>query len=114
MNSHSLDPRGIPWWTFFNPTHAIDFFGAALIHPVKVSLILVKRIIAPLVLSRILLKTGLSKTIEPLKGSITNWSFFLVIYIKTGLNGHVIPGKPLELILPYWYALFPPSSFAGS
>ncbi|MCX8021243.1 MAG: hypothetical protein N2745_00525 [Syntrophorhabdaceae bacterium] len=83
---------------FTTPLILILFLGSGFINPFKVFLILIELIIAPLILSRILIKTGVSKKIEPLKGMIVNWSFFLVVYIVTGLNRNVILHRPLELV----------------
>ena len=68
------------------PLIALVFLGTGFISPVKLFLILGELIVGPLIVSRILVRTGLSKKIDPYKGPITNWSFFLVIYIMTGLN----------------------------
>ncbi len=59
---------------------------------------MVELIIVPLILSRILNWTGVSNKIEPLKGAITNWSFFVVAYTVVGLNRAVFLGNPFSLI----------------
>ena len=51
-----------------------------------------------MVLSRILVLTGVAAKIEPLRGTITNWSFFVVSYTIVGLNRAVFLGHPLSLI----------------
>ena len=80
------------------PLIAIAFLGAGIISPMKLLLILGELIIGPLVVSRILIWSGLSKKIEPFKGPITNWSFFLVIYIITGLNRDIFIQQPLSIV----------------
>jgi BASS family bile acid:Na+ symporter len=80
------------------PLIAIAFLGSGFISPAKLLLVLGELIIGPLVLSRILIKTGLSKKIDPYKGPITNWSFFLVIYIITGLNRDIFIQQPLSIV----------------
>ena len=80
------------------PLIALAFLGTGFISPVKLLLVLGELIIGPLVLSRILIRTGLSKKIDPYKGPITNWSFFLVIYIMTGLNRDIFIQQPLSIV----------------
>jgi BASS family bile acid:Na+ symporter len=80
------------------PLIALVFLGTGFISPMKLLLILGELIIGPLVVSRILVSTGLSKKIDPYKGPITNWSFFLVIYIMTGLNRDIFIQQPLSIV----------------
>jgi len=80
------------------PLIALVFLGAGFISPAKLLLILGELIVGPLVVSRILVSTGLSKKIDPYKGPITNWSFFLVIYIITGLNRDIFIQQPLSIV----------------
>jgi BASS family bile acid:Na+ symporter len=55
-------------------------------------------IIIPLVLSRILVYTGVASRIAPVKGTLLNWSFFLVVYTVVGLNREVFLSRPSSLI----------------
>lgn len=55
-------------------------------------------IVIPVVISRILLWKGLNGMIEPLKGILTDWSFFLVLYTLVGLNRETIIGQPFSLM----------------
>jgi BASS family bile acid:Na+ symporter len=55
-------------------------------------------IIIPLVLSRILVYTGVAHRIAPIKGTLLNWSFFLVVYTVVGLNRQVFLSQPSSLI----------------
>ena len=80
------------------PLMALGFLGSASIDPVKLFIIMVELIITPLVLSRILVRTGMASRIESVKGLITNWSFFLVSYTIVGLNRAIFLGQPLSLI----------------
>jgi bile acid:Na+ symporter, BASS family len=80
------------------PLIALAFLGTGFISPAKLLLILGELIIGPLVVSRILVSTGLSKKIDPYKGPITNWSFFMVIYIITGLNRDIFIQQPLSIV----------------
>jgi BASS family bile acid:Na+ symporter len=80
------------------PLIALTFLGAGFISPTKLLRILGELIIGPLVLSRILVRTGLARKIDPYKGPVTNWSFFLVIYIITGLNRDTFVTQPLSIV----------------
>ncbi|RTZ91080.1 MAG: hypothetical protein DSY91_05585 [Deltaproteobacteria bacterium] len=68
------------------PLICLAILGSSLIHPAKILLILTELVIAPIVLSRILVYKGIDMTILPYKGLITNWGFFIVIYTIIGLN----------------------------
>jgi BASS family bile acid:Na+ symporter len=80
------------------PLIALAFLGTGFISPIKLLLILGELIVGPLILSRILVGTGLSKKIDPYKGPIINWSFFLVVYIITGLNRDIFIQQPLSIV----------------
>ena len=80
------------------PMMAFGFLGTSFIDPNKLLTIMVELIILPLILSRILLWTGAGMRIDPIKGAITNWSFFIVVYTVVGLNREVFLGQPLSLI----------------
>ena len=55
-------------------------------------------IILPLILSRVLVSTGAAERIAKARGTLINWSFFLVIYTTVGLNRQVFATDPLSLI----------------
>ena len=60
--------------------------------------IMLELIILPLAASRIILWKGWQKRIEPVRGVIVDWSFFLVLYIITGLNSYILISQPLSII----------------
>lgn len=80
------------------PLMALLFLGSGFVSPAKLIIILLELIVAPLVLSRILIRTGAAARMEGVKGPITNWSFFIVIYTMVGLNRNVFLDQPLSLI----------------
>jgi BASS family bile acid:Na+ symporter len=80
------------------PVLAFALIGPGLISPSKLILIIIELILAPLVLSRILLRVGLDSRLESVKGPITNWGFFLVSYAIVGLNRDTILSHPLSLL----------------
>jgi BASS family bile acid:Na+ symporter len=55
-------------------------------------------IVLPLLLSRVLVRTGAAERMARVKGPLINWSFFLVIYTTVGLNRQVFAARPLSLI----------------
>jgi BASS family bile acid:Na+ symporter len=80
------------------PLIALWLLGTAFINPVKLFIIMVELILLPLFISQFLVRTGASKRIEPFKGTITNWSFFVVTYTIVGLNRQVFLDQPLSLL----------------
>lgn len=80
------------------PLIALGFLGSNFLEPIDLLIIVVELIIAPFVLSRILLWKGIDKYVEPVKGSITNWSFFVVVYTIVGVNHDAFVHSPLSLV----------------
>ena len=79
------------------PLIAVGFLGSEFVDQSKLIWIMIELILIPLVLSRILLWTGLSQKIEPHKGTLTNWGFFLVTYTIVGLNQAIFFRQPLVI-----------------
>jgi BASS family bile acid:Na+ symporter len=80
------------------PVAGLIFFGAAVIDPVKLLVVVAELIFIPLLLSRFALKSGVAARLEPVRGIFVNWSFFLVVYTIVGLNRDVFFGEPLSLV----------------
>jgi BASS family bile acid:Na+ symporter len=80
------------------PLLALLFLGSNFAAPSKLALIMVELILLPLILSRILIRTGWTHRIDPVKGSITNWSFFVLAYTIVGLNRDIFLHHPLSLV----------------
>ena len=55
-------------------------------------------IVVPLLLSRILVYTGAASHVAPVRGTLLNWSFFLVVYTSVGLNRDVLLSRPSSLV----------------
>jgi len=64
----------------------------------RLSVIVVVLIIFPLLISRLLIRKQIARRLEPLKGPLTNWSFFVVVYTIVGLNQDVFVRQPLSLL----------------
>jgi bile acid:Na+ symporter, BASS family len=80
------------------PLTAFLFIGASFVDPLKLITITIQLILAPLLFARILTMTGIARLIEPIRGDITNWSFFLISYTIVGLNQQVFLTQPLSLL----------------
>jgi bile acid:Na+ symporter, BASS family len=80
------------------PLIVLLFIGTSFVDPLKLMMITIELIFAPLLFGRILIMTGIARFIEPIKGDITNWSFFLVSYTIVGLNQQVFLTQTLSLL----------------
>ncbi len=80
------------------PVIAWIFIGETVLSPVKILVVIAELIVMPVVLARILVRTGIARTITPIRGDITNGSFFLITYTIVGLNRQVFLTQPLVLL----------------
>ena len=87
------------------PVMTVVFLGSGFIDPGKVMILMIELIFLPLILSRVLVRVKSAPRIEPFKGTITNWSFFVLTYTIVGLNREVFLTKPLSLIPPALIAI---------
>jgi BASS family bile acid:Na+ symporter len=81
------------------PLIALGLLGTAELDPFKLLTIIVELIVLPLLVSRWLIQKGIREKIEPYRGTITNWSFFIVIYTLIALNRNLIFSQTM-LLLP--------------
>ena len=82
----------------FMPLIVFEFLGSSFFDLASLPMITALLIIVLLVISRILIWKRIAGRIEPIKGTITNWSFFIVFYTIVGLNQEVFIGQPLRLV----------------
>ncbi|MFC1992296.1 bile acid:sodium symporter family protein [Chloroflexota bacterium] len=80
------------------PLICILFLGVNFFSPWSLLVILAELIIAPLIVSGILRRTGIASKLERYRGSIVNWGFFLVIYTVIGLNRDAFLEDPVTLL----------------
>ena len=80
------------------PLILFTLLGLSAGFQVKLFTTMFQLIIVPLFLSRILVYTGVASRIAPVKGTLLNWSFFLVVYTVVGLNREVFLSQPSSLI----------------
>jgi BASS family bile acid:Na+ symporter len=88
------------------PLIALGFLGRSFIEPWSLVMVIVELIAAPLLISRVLLWTSVAARLEPIKGTITNWSFFVVMYTIVGMNRELFLLRPLSLVPVAVIALF--------
>jgi BASS family bile acid:Na+ symporter len=82
----------------FTPMIFFSSLGYSFGYQGELLVIMIELIIIPLILSRILLYTRIASRIEPIKGTLINWTFFIVVYTVVGLNREVFLSRPLSLI----------------
>jgi BASS family bile acid:Na+ symporter len=81
------------------PLIIFGFLGKSFaVEPDKLVITIVMLIVLPLMASRLLMWAGIDKRIAPFRGTITNWSFFLVVYAIVGLNRELFIERPLSLL----------------
>ena len=80
------------------PFITLVFFGTGFIEPWSLIVVIAELILVPLILSRILLRSSLGRRLDSVKGTITNWSFFLVMYTSVGFNREFFFTRPLILL----------------
>ena len=73
------------------PLIALAFLGTSYIEPRSLVMVIVELIGLPLLVSRVLLWTSMAARLEPIKGTITNWSFFVVTVYHRGAEPRIIP-----------------------
>jgi len=81
------------------PLMGVGLLGSSYINPMRLVMIMLELILLPLILSRILVWIRLAIRLEPIKGALTNWSFFILTYTIVGLNREIFLRQPL-FVLP--------------
>lgn len=84
------------------PLTAYLFLDIPDVNPLDLAVAAGTLVLLPVMISRFLIWRGWHKPIMPVKGIVTDWSFFLVIYTIIGLNRALIlehPGQILPVAL---------------
>jgi bile acid:Na+ symporter, BASS family len=81
------------------PLISLNLIGVSAFDPLKLLMISLELIVLPLALSRLLIRKGWKERIDPYRGTITNWSFFFVLYTMIGLNRNLIFNQ-ISTLLP--------------
>ena len=74
------------------------FLGLSLDVQSSLFTTLTQVVLIPLILSRVLRYINVAKRIEPVRGLLTNWSFFLIIYTVIAVNREAVTSDPLSLL----------------
>ena len=82
---------------FLMPLMFVALMGMNFADPVRVMRLLTMLIVFPLLLSRIIIYMNLHQRIASIKGLLTDWSFFIVMYTIIGMNRDLIFEKPLMI-----------------
>ncbi|MBU2252975.1 MAG: hypothetical protein KKI04_05955, partial [Proteobacteria bacterium] len=80
------------------PLIAFTLLRSQSFDPFKLVMITLELIVLPLAVSRLLLRNGWKERIAPYGGTVTNWSFFIVLYALVGLNRDIILGGTTTLL----------------
>ena len=68
------------------PGAMLIFLGVECFDPLRLLIILGELVVAPILASRILRLTAAARHIGPWRGTVVNWSFFVIIFTLIGLN----------------------------
>jgi bile acid:Na+ symporter, BASS family len=71
---------------FLIPFAGLIFIGKNFIQPLNLLIVFVELIIAPIIISQVLVKFKLEKHIAKWRGAIVNWGLFVVIFAVVSLN----------------------------
>ena len=74
------------------------FIGTGFDDPYKLLRIMLSLIVLPLVLSRMILYFNWQDRIAPVRGLLTDWGFFIVLYSIIGVNRDLIFSRPLSIV----------------
>lgn len=80
------------------PLTLSTFLGSQPGFQLRILTLLSQLIIVPFLLSRVLVRYGVDEKMETNKGTMVNWSFFVIIYTIVGLNNEVFLREPLSLV----------------
>lgn len=80
------------------PAISISFLGVNIVQPEQLLITMGQLIAIPLGVSQILRRTGIAQKLDKCRGSIVNWSFFIVVYTIVGLNHDAFLQEPLTLV----------------
>jgi bile acid:Na+ symporter, BASS family len=74
------------------------FIGTGFDDPYKLVRIMLLLIVLPLVLSRMIIYFNWQDRLAPVRGLLTDWGFFIVLYSIIGVNRNLIFSQPLTII----------------
>jgi len=71
------------------PLAGFVFVGRSFIQPLNLLIVFAELIIAPMLISQLLVKLKLEKYISKARGAVVNWGLFVVIFAVVSLNRDV-------------------------
>lgn len=74
------------------------FIGTGFNDPYKLLHIMFLLIVLPLILSRVILYFDWQERLTPIRGPLTDWGFFIVLYSMIGVNRDLIFSRPLMVV----------------
>jgi BASS family bile acid:Na+ symporter len=74
------------------------FIGTGFDDPYKLFSIMLLLIVLPLVLSRVILYFNWEDSLAPVRGLLTDWGFFIVLYSIIGVNRNLLFSRPLTIV----------------
>ena len=74
------------------------FIGTGFDDPYKLVRIMLLLIVLPLVLSRMILYFNWQDRLAPVRGLLTDWGFFIVLYSIIGVNRDLIFSRPFSIL----------------
>lgn len=74
------------------------FIGTGFNDPYKLLHIMFLLIVLPLILSRVILYFDWQEHLTPIRGPLTDWGFFIVLYSMIGVNRDLIFSRPLMVV----------------
>ncbi len=83
---------------FIMPLMFWIFIGTAFSDPSKLAGIIFMLIVLPLILSRMILYFKWEDRLTPVRGLLTDWGFFIVLYSMIGVNRDLIFSSPMALL----------------
>ena len=79
------------------PLMFLIWIGTAFADPYKLIRIMLLLIVLPLIVSRLILYWNWAGRIEPFRGLLTDWGFFIVLYSMIGVNRDLIFARPMMI-----------------
>jgi len=80
------------------PVIAFGLSDLSSINITRIFIVAAELIFLPVIISLVLVWKNVHKKIEPIRGILTDWSFFLILYTLVGLNREIIMGRPFYLV----------------
>ncbi len=81
------------------PLMGLIFIGGNLIQPIKIIVLLLELIVAPFIISQVLIKFKADRFVKKWRGLFVNWGLFIVIFAVIALNREALFKNPKILAI---------------